>query len=601
MMSRPVLALLSSTMLPALCLLSASSGQAQQAWIEKDMITIKEVELDHPAENNQLWPALVSDDPSGGFWVAWYVKGDGYRVQHFSDEMTKDREELAFNERAIMGLYGHEDGSLAFTWFPQHMNRIFGVDLYLSKISAKGEEVFKTKVRGDEGANLEYEKRPVGFWNHPDYQGPVVPIAYNGRQYGLFYVVLQKFPDLACHTGDEFVAVHKDGRVDESSRKTWNASHSFWQSCVTLPRRREFYGITIPDPWPYSAVRISKFSGERNPEHHVLWPKQPTKGFPPGTKISAAFNAPRGFAMAMSTAIPKVMENVKDYTQAEFDKAVAEQGKGEFPVLLTFDESGRKAKATYITDTPVEDTFTTGARLGKEHIVVMWANGQGDKGTVFGAYPTKMALLDRKGEVLQSPIHIDAPLTWHSDATTLSNGDVIWASIADDHTPVDDPRKLYLVRVRGDLEQPVIVKAPTHWQMSEENLALLKKDHLMALVKLSEDGTLRRVPMRMSFTRERVWLSKADPAGSLTFQLVDGEKTAVVPFAEVPIRDVASLAQLVAGYKPKSMDAQAMAAVYLEHVGLSDVAKRYVAKSSLESVEKFKELLDVAPNADGGR
>jgi hypothetical protein len=30
----------------------------------------------------------------------------------------------------------------------------------------------------------------------------------------------------------------------------------------------------------------------------------------------------------------------------------------------------------------------------------------------------------------------------------MSNGDVIWAGVADDHTAVNDPTKLYVVRIR---------------------------------------------------------------------------------------------------------------------------------------------------------
>jgi len=424
--------------------------------VSADMIEIKTIHLDEPGSNNQLSPVLVANDPKGGMWVAWGVAGGGsYRIQHLADNMTPDRTIVKLGTNAVMGLYGHVDGSLAFTWYDSRLTRIFGVDLYLQKISPEGKTIFNTKVRGDPGSGLEYEKRPVGLWNHPDFQGPTVPIAFNGRQYGLFYVVLQKFPDKACHTGDEFALVNANGKVDEKKRSTWNASHSFWQSVVTGVDNC-FYGITLADPFPYRAIRIGNYSAHPA-KQDVLWPRKPCDGFfPPDTKLSAAFNFGNKFAMAISTAIPKEMEDLKSYDEKVFREKIAAQGPGAFPVLLAFDRNGKKAKATYITKEPSPDMIITGARFGLNSAVVLWATGPAgtDKGTAFGAYPTKMAVLNNAGIVLQSPIEIKAPLTWHSDATTLSNGDVVWGAIADDWTSVDDAAKLYIVRIHCQRSKP---------------------------------------------------------------------------------------------------------------------------------------------------
>lgn len=428
-----------------------------QVVITDDMIEIKTIKLDESAVNHQLSPVLVANDPRGGMWIAWQTGGSGYRIQHLDNSLAPDREAVKLQTNAVMGLYGHIDGSLAFTWFNAQLKREFGVDLYLTKISPTGKMIFNTKVRGDPGAGLEYVKRPVGFWNHPDFQGPTVPIAYNGKQYGLFYVVLQKFQDLACHTGDEFVSVDKNGKVDEKSRSTWNASHSFWQSTV-VGMDDQFYGITLSDPYPVPGIRMGSYS--RKPvAQSIVWPRKTTPAFPPDTKISAAFKFKAGFAMAISTAIPKEIEDLPSWDQKLFDSKV--KGPGAYPVLLMFDKSGKKAKATYITDLPAQDMIITGGALGWSYIAVLWATGPAgmDKGTVFGAYPTKMAILDPSGKVLQSPIEIKAPLTWHSDATTLSNGDLVWGAVADDWTPVDDARKLYIVRVR--CRKPALPKPET--------------------------------------------------------------------------------------------------------------------------------------------
>ena len=119
--------------------------------------------------------------------------------------------------------------------------------------------------------------------------------------------------------------------------------------------------------------------------------------------------------------------------------------------MLRFDESGKKAAATYLSTNRIEDLVVSGGRLGRDHMVCLWGHGPagaGDKGGYFGVYPVQMAVLDEAGQKVQQPVEIKAPLTWQSDPTTLANGDLVWAGAANDWTTVDDPKKLYLVRIR---------------------------------------------------------------------------------------------------------------------------------------------------------
>lgn len=416
--------------------------------LTKDMITVKKIKLKAPGSNHQLDPVLVAGDPSGGFWVSWRT-AEGSSLQHFSDKLTSDRSIISLKTHAVMGLYGHDDGSVALTWFDCRMNRVFGVDLYLKKLSKTGKEIWNSKVRGDPGANTEYEKRPVGFWNHPDFQGPVVPIAFNGTQYGLFYVILQKFPDKACHTGDEYVSVNADGTVDESTRSVWNASHSFSPSTVA-GTNGQFYGVTISDPFPYRAIRMGAYS-QKPVKQDAIWPRTPSPnsvGFPPGTRIGAPFNMGGQFGLAIRSSIPKDLEDIKDCDEALFHKKL--QGvAGAWPILLRFNESGGKAAATYITEKPMDDLVVVGGRLGEKHAVVAWGQGPGsDKGSVFGTFPCQVALLNGEGEVIQGPMAVQGPVCWNSNAAPLSNGDLVWAGIVDDWAQVADPTTLYIVRIR---------------------------------------------------------------------------------------------------------------------------------------------------------
>lgn len=434
---------------------TAARGRDLQSYVRTnqivtaEMIEVKVLPLEEAGCNNQLTPVLVANDPKGGMWVAWGVSGGAaYRIQHLNEAIEPDRPVIRLETNAVVGLYGHADGSLAFTWFPGSHTRIFGVELHLRKISAAGKTIWDSKVRGDPGSNLEYAQRPIGIWYHPDFQGPTVPIAFNGKQYGLFYCILQKFPEPSCHTGDEFSALDKNGKLLGGMRSTWNASHSFWESVVAAPDG-SFFGITLADPFPFRAIRMGNYSVSPA-KQDLLWPAKPCNNFfPPDTKLSAAFNLGRDFAMAISTAIPKDMEDKKTYDDKTLHEKIAAQGPGAYPVLLMFDKNGRKAKATYLAGKPAEDMIIAGARFGRYQVAVLWANGPAgmDKGSVFGAYPVKMAILNDEGRALQVPIEVKAPLTWHSEATTLNDGDVAWGAIADDWTPVDDARKLYVVRI----------------------------------------------------------------------------------------------------------------------------------------------------------
>jgi len=445
----------------ALLLIAPAFGMHLQAAenakpvVTPDMIGIRTIKLAEPGLNHQWCPVIVANDPQGGLWIAWPMSAGGSNIQHLNDELLPDREQIKLPTSRLVGMLGHDDGSLVYTWWDFQLNAEFGVDLYIKRVATDGKVLFDTKFRGDPGSGLEYVKRPVGIWGHPNWQGATIPIAFNGKQYGLFYVILQKFPEPSCHTGDEFVAVDLTGKVDEKSRSTWNASHSFWMSTVA-GRDGHFYGITMADPWPYSAVRMGAYS-KKPVKQDILFPRKPA-GL--STRISAAFTWEAGFAMAVASSVPREVEDLKTYDDTLYKSKV--KGPGSYPVLLRFDETGQKAAATYLTQEPINDLVVSGGRLGQNNAVVLWGHGPtADKGAVFGVYSVQLTVVSGAGEILQAPIEVKAPLTWQSDPATLSNGDLVWGGIADDWTPVDDAKKLYVVRVRNPKPaKPAVAAAP---------------------------------------------------------------------------------------------------------------------------------------------
>ena len=84
--------------------------------------------------------------------------------------------------------------------------------------------------------------------------------------------------------------------------------------------------------------------------------------------------------------------------------------------------------------------------------------------------------------------------------------------------------------------------------------------------------------------------AKAATDGTLTFQLVDGNKRASFKFADLSSRDHATLAEVIAAIKSDSTDAQAMAAVYMESLGRVPQAEKYYAKSNDNSRRKLEAL-----------
>ncbi|MCY3020832.1 MAG: tetratricopeptide repeat protein [Planctomycetota bacterium] len=553
--------------------------------VTPDMVGVRTMKLAEPGLNHQWCPVIVANDPKGGLWIAWPLgaPGTGSNIQHLNDELLPDREQIKLPGSRVVGMYGHDDGSLVYTWWDSRVNAEFGVELYIKRVATDGKVLFDTKFRGDPGAGLEYPQRPVGIWGHPNWQGATIPIACNGKQYGLFYVILQKFPEPSCHTGDEFVAVNLNGQVDDKSRSTWNASHSFWMSCVA-GRDGHFYGITYADPWPYSAVRMGRY-GKKPVKQDMLFPRKP-HGM--ATRISAAFTLESGFGMAVASSIPPEIEDLKAYDEELYKSKV--KGPGSYPVLLRFDETGEKARATYLTPEPINDLVVSGGRLGKDHAAVLWGHGTvGDKGSFFGVYPVQLTVVNAAGEVLQAPIEVKAPLTWQSDAATLSNGDLVWGGICDDWTPVDDPKKLYIVRVRCDgvnpkTAKPAVAAAPK---------AAVPPPPKIDEAKLAEwDDRLRQKTAAALKAGRRV-VTFLRPLGKgaeeeLPVAAIDDKSIMVVVQGnQMPVKwkqlshgERAALAKALA--TDEDGEALLLAGIFYHAAGNRDEAERFLAKASLK-------------------
>jgi hypothetical protein len=129
-------------------------------------------------------------------------------------------------------------------------------------------------------------------------------------------------------------------------------------------------------------------------------------------------------------------------------------------------------------------------------------------------------------------------------------------------------------------------------KLSPKRLAVLDKTLHATLVKLSKEGRFKQLPMRISATKVRVWLAKAEQSGTLVFKVVGGNKSAAFTFASLTHRDRATLAEVCAAIKSESTDAQAMAGVYMESLDRMSRAETYYAKSNAKSRQKLESLFD---------
>jgi hypothetical protein len=128
--------------------------------------------------------------------------------------------------------------------------------------------------------------------------------------------------------------------------------------------------------------------------------------------------------------------------------------------------------------------------------------------------------------------------------------------------------------------------------ISDEKRAVLDRALLRTLGALSDDGMLQPKPLKISMTPAPIWLKAATKDGALTFELVNGSQEASIDFSELPPKDQATLALLVVGLKPESTDAKAMAAVYMEILGLVKQADDLFVKAGDASKTKLESLFD---------
>jgi hypothetical protein len=107
------------------------------------------------------------------------------------------------------------------------------------------------------------------------------------------------------------------------------------------------------------------------------------------------------------------------------------------------------------------------------------------------------------------------------------------------------------------------------------------------LVDMSDQGELKPVALKISKTRAKIWLAKADSAGALSFQIMNGTKQASFNFEELQPADHIMLSRLIAALRPKDAAAQAIAGLYIDSSGNKRLATSYFKKTNQEAVQEI--------------
>ena len=128
-------------------------------------------------------------------------------------------------------------------------------------------------------------------------------------------------------------------------------------------------------------------------------------------------------------------------------------------------------------------------------------------------------------------------------------------------------------------------------RLSAEQHAKLDSLVFTTLAQLSEKGLLKPTPMSMQFTRQQVVLKSVEE-DKLAFQPVGGAQSARVKWETLSPADRATLALFAAEVRPENGDLQALAGVYMEHMGNTAAAAKYYEKAGESSSGKMQKIFE---------
>ncbi|MFK7910630.1 MAG: hypothetical protein AB8F34_08505, partial [Akkermansiaceae bacterium] len=128
--------------------------------------------------------------------------------------------------------------------------------------------------------------------------------------------------------------------------------------------------------------------------------------------------------------------------------------------------------------------------------------------------------------------------------------------------------------------------------LADDRRALLDKGLIRALAELSLAEELKPQPINVSKARSKVWLAKVEGNTKLTFQAMVGDKQAIFDFPDLTTKDHATLAKLVAHFRPENKEALAAAGIYSEITGDTKSADAYYEKAGSDVKAQIDKLFE---------
>lgn len=300
--------------------------------------------------------------------------------------------------------------------------------LYLLRLDARGKVLFQTRLSGGKGLEsglTQFDPRDLPM------------LADNGRFFGAYFTVVNNWAHPGqpenIHTGDQFMQIDRQGQHQPATLLFGASSRSDHPQLLVGPRQHFLTAIQTQSPHQPPGLQL--FDRNRAaPSYRTVWPSSAQlarlrKDFPPDGGLANIglfgnlLSWQGKLLLTVSTPLP--------------GKASAHASKDV--LLLTLSPAGNLLSESYLTHTAGLDegrafVFALGKRL-----LACW----GDP-----SHPgrTMMELLDAQGKKLQGPESVPAPFAANPTATTLANGDLLWAWIPAGPAPV---KSISLVRIKA--------------------------------------------------------------------------------------------------------------------------------------------------------
>ncbi|MFU8893974.1 MAG: DUF6288 domain-containing protein [Luteolibacter sp.] len=115
--------------------------------------------------------------------------------------------------------------------------------------------------------------------------------------------------------------------------------------------------------------------------------------------------------------------------------------------------------------------------------------------------------------------------------------------------------------------------------LAEERVKLLDQALVFTLANMTHASELKELPMDLSKAHSKVVFTGVDPDWKLRFRAPQGQASAAFALDDLELADRTMLARLIASLRSEDAEAQAMAGLYMELSGQTDLADAYYNRS----------------------